>query len=390
MSVTVTTNVVDGVAVSTNVVEGAAISTDLVDGASITADVTVGGTGAAGVDGITQDISGLLVKTSNLSDLTSASTARTNLGLGSISTEAAALYAALASANTFTEAITITGSTDTHQLIVKGSAGQSVGLQHWRNSSNTTLAYISSVGYAQFAGLGLTANAFIDGSADNIQLRVQGYSTQVTALQTWENSSATVLSSIDSAGAFVGGSVVAVKLWNRTVQGTGGGSLYIGGSATGGATDGVVIDGNATTFSASVTSGEWSSLRVGQNNNPNASSTAIHNCILVNPTINYASGGAGQYYGLRIKITETALPSGANYLIHAGAGAAGTTEKFSVTNAGVVTTAGKVIGPAATTSTATFNAPHGTAPSSPVDGDMWTTTAGLYVRINGSTVGPLS
>ena len=45
---------------------------------------------------------------------------------------------------------------------------------------------------------------------------------------------------------------------------------------------------------------------------------------------------------------------------------------------------------AATTSRSSIRLPHGTAPSSPVDGDMWTTTAGLYVRINGSTVGPLS
>lgn len=33
---------------------------------------------------------------------------------------------------------------------------------------------------------------------------------------------------------------------------------------------------------------------------------------------------------------------------------------------------------------------HGVAPSAPVDGDIWTTTAGLYVRVNGVTVGPLS
>ena len=33
---------------------------------------------------------------------------------------------------------------------------------------------------------------------------------------------------------------------------------------------------------------------------------------------------------------------------------------------------------------------HGSAPTSPVDGDIWTTSAGLYVRVNGSTVGPLS
>lgn len=45
---------------------------------------------------------------------------------------------------------------------------------------------------------------------------------------------------------------------------------------------------------------------------------------------------------------------------------------------------------APTTSLASIRLPHGTAPSSPTNGDMWTTTAGLYVRINGSTVGPLS
>jgi hypothetical protein len=32
--------------------------------------------------------------------------------------------------------------------------------------------------------------------------------------------------------------------------------------------------------------------------------------------------------------------------------------------------------------------PHGAAPTSPNNGDMWTTTAGLYARINGSTIGP--
>lgn len=34
--------------------------------------------------------------------------------------------------------------------------------------------------------------------------------------------------------------------------------------------------------------------------------------------------------------------------------------------------------------------PHGAAPSAPSDGDMWTTSSGLFVRINGVTVGPLS
>lgn len=37
---------------------------------------------------------------------------------------------------------------------------------------------------------------------------------------------------------------------------------------------------------------------------------------------------------------------------------------------------------------ASLRMPHGTAPTSPTNGDMWTTTAGVLARINGATVGP--
>ena len=53
-----------------------------------------------------------------------------------------------------------------------------------------------------------------------------------------------------------------------------------------------------------------------------------------------------------------------------------------------IATTGKTTFPATSTSRASLNVPHGTAPTSPVDGDLWTTTAGLYARINGGTVGP--
>lgn len=46
--------------------------------------------------------------------------------------------------------------------------------------------------------------------------------------------------------------------------------------------------------------------------------------------------------------------------------------------------------PASTTAASSMRLAHGAAPTSPVNGDMWTTTAGLFVRIDGSTVGPLS
>jgi hypothetical protein len=34
--------------------------------------------------------------------------------------------------------------------------------------------------------------------------------------------------------------------------------------------------------------------------------------------------------------------------------------------------------------------PHGAAPTTPTNGDLWTTTAGLYARINGATIGPFA
>lgn len=40
---------------------------------------------------------------------------------------------------------------------------------------------------------------------------------------------------------------------------------------------------------------------------------------------------------------------------------------------------------ASTTTTAGLRMPHGSAPTSPVDGDIWTTTGGIFARINGTT-----
>jgi len=50
---------------------------------------------------------------------------------------------------------------------------------------------------------------------------------------------------------------------------------------------------------------------------------------------------------------------------------------------------GKITGPAGTSSGAPLNIPQGGAPSAPVNGDIWTTSAGIFIRINGATVGPL-
>lgn len=59
---------------------------------------------------------------------------------------------------------------------------------------------------------------------------------------------------------------------------------------------------------------------------------------------------------------------------------------------GIATSSSTILALAAgTTGVSSLRIPHGSAPTSPVDGDMWTTAAGgLFVRINGVTVGPLT
>jgi hypothetical protein len=59
----------------------------------------------------------------------------------------------------------------------------------------------------------------------------------------------------------------------------------------------------------------------------------------------------------------------------------------------LLTTGGTMVGKLVTaTSNTTFaglNLQTGVAPTTPVDGDMWITTTGVFARINGTTVGPL-
>lgn len=54
-----------------------------------------------------------------------------------------------------------------------------------------------------------------------------------------------------------------------------------------------------------------------------------------------------------------------------------------------VTTTGLVSTAASASGSAGLRVPHGSAPSTPTNGDVWTTSAGIFVRVNGVTVGPL-
>jgi hypothetical protein len=59
-----------------------------------------------------------------------------------------------------------------------------------------------------------------------------------------------------------------------------------------------------------------------------------------------------------------------------------------LTTGGTMT--GRLITSASTTARAGINLPAGVPPTSPIDGDFWTTAAGSFIRINGATIGPIS
>lgn len=167
------------------------------------------------------DPSALLVAANNLSDLTSASSARTNLGLGTMATATATDYltkagnltglADLPTARTNlglgTAAVANTGTGASNVIL-----GNDSRLTDTRTPSAasivdamiaTTLSPSKITGTAAILGANtFTAQQSINGSADVVQLRVQSHSTQTSSIQTWEDSSANVIARIGASGFF--------------------------------------------------------------------------------------------------------------------------------------------------------------------------------------------
>lgn len=86
------------------------------------------------------------------------------------------------------------------------------------------------------------------------------------------------------------------------------------------------------------TSGTTVGLNVAYNAIPSSTSTLNLRSIQITPTINFSAGtpGAGSYTLIYGAVTETALPTGTNYLMRFFTGATGTTEVFAVDRAGIV------------------------------------------------------
>ena len=88
--------------------------------------------------------------------------------------------------------------------------------------------------------------------------------------------------------------------------------------------------------------------------------------------------------GLSLAASAVAPAAGPKFSTSGGVGSADSTFVGGEPNGGTYT----INGTTGTVSTPVVNLRPGTAPASPNNGDCWTTTAGLFCRINGVTVGP--
>lgn len=102
----------------------------------------------------------------------------------------------------------------------------------------------------------------------------------------------------------------------------------------------------------------------------------------------YGTHDAAASYALGIESNTLYYRANGTHRWYTGVVAdAGASEKFEINSTSVVS-AVPIVAPAATTSATSIRLPHGTAPSAPTNGDVWTTTIGMYAHINGNTIGP--
>jgi len=130
----------------------------------------------------------------------------------------------------------------------------------------------------------------------------------------------------------------------------------------------------------------------------NSDTDAVDTNRTVRVGVPHYSAGQNPFLGVRMTSTSTtnALDLGGNSLTGTAANqvrvwtaanntTASGTERLRIDNNGVLNCYGKVATAASESGSAGLALPHGTAPSAPTNGDVWTTTAGMWVRVDGDS-----
>jgi hypothetical protein len=294
------------------------------------------------------DVTGTVITTGNLSSITSVGTIASGIWTG---TAISAAYGGTGIASYGTGDLLYASASNALSALNIGSSGQvltvSGGLPVWAAAPVSLPSQTGNAGELLVTD-GTTAswsNAVTANAVGSVGFIVQGLSGQTANLQEWKDSAGNIFVQISSSGEL---SALRGANIDGSTQ-----TISIGTSQTTG-----VTNIGSTSGTGAITIGR---------------STAAQ-------TVSVANGATATSTTKTVNIGTEGL-SGSTTNINIGSAVSGAL--------GTITINEPTLFPAPTTTTTSIRLPHGTAPSSPTNGDVWTTTAGIYVRINGNTVGPL-
>lgn len=335
-------------------------------------------------DWTTVNLSQYAVKANNLSDLASASTARTNLGLGTMATATAADYSTTAAADLL-YAATARGqpaSGTVGQVLTKNSGTNYdsswttlIPGDRYLTTSTTSLT-IDNANKTLTVGTGLSYTPQQDviiayDATHHMHALVLTYDSG-TGVMTVDVQSHTGTGTFTAWTVNVGGTVPVASIVWGDITGTLGDQTDLATALnsklelSGGALD---VNSTITASTATVNSlfaGDTFGVELTANPSENAS--LQYNGVQVQNAIGTMSVTASGLTFPNLSTQTVAFPGFTGYAALAGA-----------------TFTGEVSTPASTTSSAGLSILPGTAPTSPVNGEIWNTGSDLQVRIAGVT-----
>lgn len=388
------------------------------------ADGTVSFEGTAGqLFSVSNSLTGTIFSINDISGLPSVEV--TDLGIIKLNELYGQTVVGSGTPATSAQLSTIARTSATIPLVVRGASGQSVNLQEWQNSTPTTVASISNTGAITAVDLTLSGNLTVNGTTTNINTTnlvvedkniilgdVASPSTTtadgggLTLLAggsnktfNWVNATDRWTSSVGLEGASIvrtGGTSSQFLKADGSVDSstylTGNQSISLSGDITGTGTTAITT----TLANSGVAAGTYRSVTVnvkglvtGGTNPTTLSGYGITDALDTSATAQTKSGNLTAAQFIRSGGTSSQFLKADGSVDSSTYLTTGTASSTYAALSGATFT-GAVIAPAATTSIPSIRLPHGTAPTSPTNGDIWTTTGGMYVRVNGATVGPLA
>ena len=267
---------------------------------------------------------------------------------------------------------TVDHSFKTLNIGTGGLTGSTTTLRMGPINGESTMTFGQSTANSTF---NIGTGATVSGSTKAVNIATNGATDSTTNVNIGPTAGlgavtlgqSTVASTVNiGTGATVSGSIKTVNI------GTGG------------------VAGSTTNTTIGTTSGGASNVTInGPTTIGNTATFTGANIFYTGTNINIGNAAAAGFYG----IGTGALNAGTKTINIGTGGVSGSTTNTTigtnnggasnVTINGLTTHTGLTITPASTTTTAGLRLPHGAQPTTPVNGDMWTQTNGLFAWISG-------